>query len=113
MTSEITVHFNFFSHKNNLTLTKSVQSHCNLFIHVLEPTAIGQEAGHSLDRSPVNHRADTVRQTPFTLIHTDAQIRIANLKYMFLDVGGKLCTLRKPTQIREEHANSAEKGPSQ
>lgn len=35
--------------------------------------------GHTIDRSPLCHRADTWRQkTIYTYIHTDGQIRIAS-----------------------------------
>jgi len=68
---------------------------------------IEREAGYTLDRSPVYHRA-TQRQTGQTTPHMLTLTPRDNLE----TVGGRRNTWREPTHTRGEHANSTQKGPS-
>ncbi|MED6287534.1 hypothetical protein CHARACLAT_017323 [Characodon lateralis] len=75
------------------------------------PEVYGQEAGNTLDRSPV-YRRETLTHTGQTTIHILIHTpkgnveRPFNLTVMFLTVGGSQSTRREPTHVRREHANS-------
>jgi len=63
------------------------------------PAVIGREAGYTLDRSPVHHRATQRQTTSRSLLRTILESPI-NLTCMFLDGGGK------PEYPERTHANT-------